>query len=414
MQHGNRSGPLLLLSAAAIAYALVAAGCSRGAPAVADGPVAVHDMGADDARRPADLSVLPIPTCTWLDRFQQLYGHPWDPADVAFVTQDGVVTRGAAQLDLEAQKNQVPDIVQVKGSSSPVQQIELMAPASTTVLASHSGPYIYGLGYAMWLDVNGYGESGITEATLVRQFGMETPSYQQLVGLFRVLTKTAEAQVPAADLADFRTAAAQLMGTIESGGLTFAMGTGHAADFPQTAQVVNGKTFSFQLSDGYGLDPQLGFQRDGTWGPNWQTYSPSGGWSASAPGMQPKCNGCTVDAWSGVKYRFCSASADRASAESTCRSFGGDLATVNDLFANSFLRALAPDVGGAFIGLNDLATPGKYLWATGQAATYFDWAPGKPGNGMDQRCVQLLDASASTQWSDLNCALPQSAVCQLP
>lgn len=395
-------------------------GCSVGVPALPDGPAVTADMGApaDLSGSPAvppDMLVTKVQGCAWRDRFQQLYGHPWSGADVALVTKNGVVTRGIDHLDLMAQKNQVPDIVQVKGSASPVQEIRLLAPGSDQMLASHSGAYVYGLGYAMWLDVNGYGEAGITEATLIRQFSMEMPTYQQMIGLFRVLTRTAEAQVEAGDLADFRTAAAQLLGAIEGGQLTFAMGTGHAADFPQTAQTVNGKRFSFQLSDGLGLDPQLGFQREGSWGPKWQSYSPGGGWSASAPGMQPKCGGCTVDHWAGATYQFCDGPNDQASAQAACISHGGNLATVGDLVTNSFLRGLAPNAGDSWIGLNDLKAQGQYVWETGQPAAYLDWAPGQPDNWMNQeRCVQLTDASASTRWNDLNCASSKSYFCQYP
>src|SRR5262249_55743781 len=160
----------------------------------------------------------------------------------------------------------------------------------------------------------------------------------------------------------------QLMRAIEGGTLTFIIGTGHAADFPQTAQTVNGKRFSFQLSAGYGLDPQLGLQRDGMWGPLWQSYGPTGGWSASQPGMQPKCGGCSVDRWGGKQYLFCDGKDDWPGAEAACQAHGGHLATVGDLFANSFLRGMAPNAGDTWIGLNDQKVTGQYVWASGQMA----------------------------------------------
>ncbi len=364
---------------------------------------------------PPDLAIIPAKPCSWRDRFSEAFGRAFSRSDVAFVTTDGKVTRGMDQLDFAAQKSQIPDIVKVKGNTNRIQEIQLLDPATGKVQVSSKGAYIYGLGYAMWLEVNAYGESGITEMTLIRQFGGELPSYQQLVGLYRVLTKNAEAQVPAADRTDFQQAAAKLMTAIESGALTFALGSGHAADFPATAQSVNGKTFSFQLSNGYGMDPQLGFQRNGVWGPLWQTYSPGGNWSASAPGMQPKCGGCSTDSFAGTKYLFCEGPVVRKDAQRDCGSHGGYLATVDGVFINSFLRGMAPNAGKAFVGLDDLAELGKYVWATGKAATYTNWGPGQPDHWMNQeRCVQLYDGKAITQWNDIDCASQLPYLCQLP
>ena len=362
-----------------------------------------------------DLAIVPLAPCSWRDRFAEAFGHAFAKNDVAFVTTDGKVTRGMDQLDFAAQKSQIPDIVKVKGNANRISEIQLLDPATGKVLASNKAAFVYGLGYAMWLEVNAYGEAGITEMTLIRQFAGELPTYQQLVGLYRVLTKTAEAQVPAADRGDFQQAAAKLMSAIESGSLTFALGTGHAADFPATAQTANGKTFSFQLSNGYGMDPQIGFQRNGVWGPLWQTYSLTGAWSASTPGMQPKCGGCTTDSFGGTKYLFCEGPLPRKNAAAVCASHGGYLATVDNVFVNSFLRSMAQNAGKAFLGLDDLAEYGKYVWATGKPATYTNWGQGQPDHYMMQeRCVQLYDGKAITQWNDIDCASPLPYLCQLP
>ena len=404
----------------------VVTGCTGGdvpmledasAPDLTTDDLAMPDLAEppDLTTPPMDMAIKPVAPCSWRDRFAEVYGHAWNKGDVAFVTTDNAVSRGMDKLNFAAQKTQVPDIVLVNGNSNRIKEIRLLEPSGTKVLASKSGAHIYGLGYSMWLEVNGYGESGITEMTLIRQLSQETASYQQLVGLYRVLTKTSESQVPVADRSDYQQAAAKLMTAIESGMLTFGIGTGHAADFWQTAQTVNGKKFSFQLSNGLGMDPQLGLQRDGVWGPLWQTYSPGGNWSATAPGMQPKCRGCTVDKFAGTSYLLCDGPKDRASAQADCRSHGGDLATVNDVFGNSFLRGMAPSAGTTLVGLNDLAETGKYVWATGKAATYLNWAPGQPDHYLNsEHCVQLTDGRTLTQWNDISCASPLPYLCQLP
>jgi hypothetical protein len=407
---------------------LLGSGCTN------DDPPKLDDLAAPDLTMPesdlampdlatepdltmpvVDMAITPVKPCSWRDHFQEVYGHAFAKGDVAFVTMDNVVTRGMDKLNFDAQKTQVPDIVLVKGSASRIKEIQLLEPGGSKVLATRNGAHIYGLGYSMWLEVNGYGEAGITEMTMIRQFSQETTTYQQLVGLFRVLTKNAESQVAAGDRSDFQQAAAKLMSAIEGGSLTFTLGSGHAADFWQTEQTVSGKKFSFQLSNGLGMDPQLGFQRNGVWGPLWQTYSPGGNWSSSAPGMQPKCGGCSLDKFAGTSYLLCDGPKDRASAQARCESHGGNLATVTDLFGNSFLRGMAPNAGSALIGLNDLVETGKYVWATGKAATYLNWAPGQPDHYMNsEHCVQLTDNKSSTQWNDISCATTLPYLCQLP
>lgn len=76
---------------------------------------------------------------------------------------------------------------------------------------------------------------------------------------------------------------------------------------------------------------------------------------------------------------------------------------------------MAPNVGSALIGLSDLAENGKYVWATGKSASYFNWGPGQPDRYMNsEHCVQLSDAKSSTQWNDIDCATQLPYLCQLP
>ena len=88
---------------------------------------------------------------------------------------------------------------------------------------------------------------------------------------------------------------------------------------------------------------------------------------------------------------------------------------MGDLFTSSFLRGLAPNVGGAYLGLNDLKDNGQYVWATGTPASYTNWAPGQPDHYMNQEhCAPLSDTKTSTQWNDISCDAPESYLCQLP
>jgi len=203
----------------------------------------------------------PPPPCTWARNYEQAYGQAWNPSDVGFVTSDGALHRGMGSLNLEASRNAVPDNVYTQGSNARVTELRLFQSGGANVLASRSGTAIYGLGDAMWHQVNGYAGGDLVELTLIRLFTEPVHSYSELKEYFRKLTANSVSLVPAGDQADYSVAAAQLMSKVDSGQLTFKLGTGHAIDFPQTGQYVNGKTFSFQFSDALGLDPKIGIQK---------------------------------------------------------------------------------------------------------------------------------------------------------
>ena len=188
----------------------------------------------------------------------------------------------------------------------------------------------YGLGYAMWLEVNAYGEAGISEMTLIRQFAGELPTYQQLVGCTELAPKTAEAQVPAADRGDFQQAAVADERDRERS-LTFALGNrtcgGLSSDGAETA---NGKTFRFNSRTATAWTRRLGSSAT-VWGTG-QTYSLTGAWSASKRQACSQCGGAT-DSFGGTKYLM----RGPCRAKHSC-CLAGMLATVDNVFCNCGLR----------------------------------------------------------------------------
>lgn len=72
-------------------------------------------------------------------------------------------------------------------------------------------------------------------------------------------------------------------------------------------------------------------------------------------------------------------------AEQVAVSLGGHLATINDAAENAWIFNTFSTYGGIerplWIGLNDSAQEGNWVWVSGQPVTYLNWAPGEPNSG---------------------------------
>lgn len=72
-----------------------------------------------------------------------------------------------------------------------------------------------------------------------------------------------------------------------------------------------------------------------------------------------------------------------------------------DTFAETFIGTL-----DTWIGANDLATEGTFLWEDGTALAFTNWAMGEPnnaGNAYQEDCAIIAGARATKQWDDRPC-----------
>jgi len=88
---------------------------------------------------------------------------------------------------------------------------------------------------------------------------------------------------------------------------------------------------------------------------------------------------------------------------------GGHLATVRSSAENSWLRqTFSPEY---WIGFNDSAVEGQWLWSSGENSTYSNWASGSPNNnGNEDYAIVYLNGS----WDDRNQAATYHGVVELP
>ncbi|HXJ77016.1 MAG TPA: C-type lectin domain-containing protein, partial [Candidatus Dormibacteraeota bacterium] len=96
--------------------------------------------------------------------------------------------------------------------------------------------------------------------------------------------------------------------------------------------------------------------------------------------------------------------------EAEARELGGHLVTINDAAENQWvLNTFFPLTGvseaSLWIGLNDAANEGQFVWASGEPVTFTYWYPGEPNNlgGEDYATIRHPSESAPTgSWNDLS------------
>jgi hypothetical protein len=96
-----------------------------------------------------------------------------------------------------------------------------------------------------------------------------------------------------------------------------------------------------------------------------------------------------------------------AAAEATSVLLGGHLVTIDDADENEWVRANVANFGGVdrriWIGFNDVASEGQFVWTDGSASSYTNWNPGEPNNsGGVEDFTELLGSNG--RWNDQSAA----------
>lgn len=121
-------------------------------------------------------------------------------------------------------------------------------------------------------------------------------------------------------------------------------------------------------------------------------------------------------------YVFCQDEKTWQDAHAFCLALGPyDLVTINNDPENSYLTGLInppsndddddDDEGGfeVWIGFNDLADEGYFVWSSGESSDYTHWNGGEPNNSGNEDCAELYSDS---YWNDLSCAAGLYFICE--
>lgn len=131
----------------------------------------------------------------------------------------------------------------------------------------------------------------------------------------------------------------------------------------------------------------------------------------------PGCPQCvTAPANGGGTLAYCFSPRSYAAAEADCVDQGGHLVSIHDQAELDEVVAGAFAVQGNswWIGLDDLADEGSFVWTDGSPVDFESWAPGEP-NDYDQveDCGHIADWAGGA-WNDLYCDAAIPYVCLLP
>jgi hypothetical protein len=131
------------------------------------------------------------------------------------------------------------------------------------------------------------------------------------------------------------------------------------------------------------------------------------------------CNGtevCSKETFGGHDYLFCEDARSWTGAKSSCENFGYGLLTLNDSTEQNWVHHMAGNISTQkwWMGLNDRASEGSFVWDSGQPVTYSNWYAGEPNNsvGGNEDCAQLNRFYPNNGWNDEPCELHFRYICE--
>ena len=141
------------------------------------------------------------------------------------------------------------------------------------------------------------------------------------------------------------------------------------------------------------------------------------------------------DEWTSIAggcYKFLPEKYNWEDAKEACHMLHGWLVEIESEEQNDAIHDEAKKQDGwktAWIGLTDTAEEGEWVWSSGKATDFTNWAPDQPSNTKQQRnkmqgedCAMMnIDHGADTaskpwttpkKWNDASCPVAYNVICQ--
>ncbi len=114
-------------------------------------------------------------------------------------------------------------------------------------------------------------------------------------------------------------------------------------------------------------------------------------------------------------YLFCATTVVWSAARTECLTYGYDLVAIGSSAENSWLNTEALARGWTssytfWMGFNDAASEGSWVWSNGESVVYTNWNSGEPNDASGEDCAHTY---SSGTWNDIPCTgYPARYVCE--
>lgn len=86
--------------------------------------------------------------------------------------------------------------------------------------------------------------------------------------------------------------------------------------------------------------------------------------------------------------------------ETASQVLGGHLVTINDQDEQTWLLQNFGSTPRYWIGFNDIATEGTFVWSSGEPVTYTNWPAGEPSNSQGSEHYVAMNWGPNGAWND--------------
>ncbi len=117
----------------------------------------------------------------------------------------------------------------------------------------------------------------------------------------------------------------------------------------------------------------------------------------------------------GHSYIFCNNQESWSDARAYCNDFNMKLVTLGSAAEEEWVYSIANVLSPQkwWIGANDKAAEGSFVWDSGEEASYSNWEPGEPNDvGGNEDCAQLNRFHPAKTWNDEPCSLHLNFICE--
>jgi C-type mannose receptor len=111
-------------------------------------------------------------------------------------------------------------------------------------------------------------------------------------------------------------------------------------------------------------------------------------------------------------YQYFDTVQDWNTASTSCINNNGWLVTIHNLEENNYLYYNSIQSSSYWIGYNDVAAEGTFVWANGDSSIYTNWNSGEPNNYENNQDCTTLGGNHLSKWDDGGCIYSLYFICE--